>query len=263
LIQLPYIHIISDYGNGSHYAASIRSAFLRENIAHIWNNLCNTIPIYDSLTAAFNLYAVMQDMPEQSIFLVAVDSKTNDAERKLYIATHNNRHLITTNLQVVQLALAGTSSKIFAYPIDFFEHNPSFAEKDVMVQAVKLIYSQSLNETFEISINHQHSMWQVQTINDKLLKAQIIHIDAYQNVITNLRKPLFESYLSRYASFSIEYTRRYRTNKLVKNYADETSGSVVALFNYLDLLEVAIVNGEASPLLGLQVGKNILIEFYD
>jgi S-adenosylmethionine hydrolase len=69
--------------------------------------------------------------------------------------------------------------------------------------------------------------------------------------------------LSKYKSFDIQYSKRDRISKLVKFYSEEESGTVVALFNHNNLLEIAMVDGEASSLLGFKVGSNILIQFYD
>ena len=63
--------------------------------------------------------------------------------------------------------------------------------------------------------------------------------------------------------FSIFYRRKDKITYISKNYSDVKNGTELALFNESGLLEIAMNTGKAGQLLGLNVGGQIIIEFYD
>ncbi|HNV51419.1 MAG TPA: SAM-dependent chlorinase/fluorinase, partial [Tenuifilaceae bacterium] len=55
----------------------------------------------------------------------------------------------------------------------------------------------------------------------------------------------------------------YRIDEIVKTYSDVEEGELLALFNTLNLLEVALNNGFAAEMHALQVGSSIMVKFHD
>ena len=53
----------------------------------------------------------------------------------------------------------------------------------------------------------------------------------------------------------------YKIEEIVENYADVEDGDMLALFNSLNLLEIAIRNGFLTELLALSVGSSIMVKF--
>jgi len=49
--------------------------------------------------------------------------------------------------------------------------------------------------------------------------------------------------------------------KVYSSYNDVSVGEIVAIFNSMDLLEIAMNQGKASSLLGLSVDDSVMIEF--
>jgi S-adenosylmethionine hydrolase len=260
----PTIHFISDYGPGSHYTAAIHAMIINEQLPYTWNELCTHIAPRDSYAAAFMLHALLQDMPAGDVFFIAIHQSYIQEQPFVYAARINGHTIISNNLHVLQLALRETDATFFAYPFSLFSYHPSFPEKSVLIQALNLINKNYQPADYLLPREeHALSLWTIEQPSDRLIKAQIIHIDTYQNVITNLRKNVFDDYLKRFNSFSIQYSRKHHITTLNTNYAEHSDATVVGLFNHLNLLEISMINGEASPLLGLKVGKHILIEFYD
>lgn len=258
------IHFISDYGAGSHYTAAVRAMVMHEQLPYSWNELNTNIAARDSYAAAFSLHAAMQSMPAGDVFFVAIHQTYIQEQPFVYVAQFNQYTIISNNLHVLQLALGETEAVFYAYPFTNFVYHPAYPEKDVLVQTLKHIRINGIDLQYQIQrTENALSLWTMEQPSDRLIKAQIIHIDSYQNVITNLRKHVFDEYLNRFGTFSIQYSRKHHITKLHTNYAEHSDATVVALFNHLNLLEISMINGEASPLLGLKVGKHILIEFYD
>jgi S-adenosylmethionine hydrolase len=262
--RTPAIHFISDFGLGSHYTTAIRATLFNEQLPYGWNELCTNVPVRDTYSAAFTLHAALQSLPQGDVIFIAINQTYIHEQPNVYVALINGLTIISTNLQVLQLALAETDAVFYAYPFTLFTYHAAFPEKDVLVQTLKHILTHKAQPDFKLDIEPSAlSLWTLEQPNERLIKANIIHVDNYQNAITNLRKHTFDTYNARFSTFSIIYSRKYRITKLDTNYAERSDATVVALFNHLNLLEISMINGEASPLLGLKVGKHILIEFYD
>ena len=96
-----------------------------------------------------------------------------------------------------------------------------------------------------------------------ILYASVVYMDQFENAITNVSKSLFEEV--RKGRKFIIYIRKFNYNIETINttYNDVPPGEIVAFFNTLDLLEIAINQGKAGGLLGIKYREQIRIEFHD
>ena len=99
------------------------------------------------------------------------------------------------------------------------------------------------------------------TIEDQSITGSVIHIDSYQNAITNISKDLFER-VGKGRPFQIfVQSKHYMLDRINVQYNETDPGDLLAIFNSLDLLEIAIRNGNAAGLLKLKTNSSIRIEF--
>ncbi len=113
---------------------------------------------------------------------------------------------------------------------------------------------------------------QVKQLNTKLalqpvttstnIRATIIHIDHFDNLILNVSRDVFEK-VRKGRRFEVFYKQHEPIGKISKHYGDVPVGDVLCLFNSADLLEIAINMGKASSLLSLQKNETVQIYFYE
>ena len=100
----------------------------------------------------------------------------------------------------------------------------------------------------------------------KILNGQVIYIDHYGNVISNITEKFFRESVAG-KTFEINLPRRKSIKALHKSYSEVSEGEMIAIFNSAGHLEVAINKGDsnvangASGLLGIKVKDRISIEF--
>ncbi|UCG27216.1 MAG: SAM-dependent chlorinase/fluorinase, partial [Bacteroidales bacterium] len=100
-------------------------------------------------------------------------------------------------------------------------------------------------------------------IDESVITGSVIYIDSYQNAITNITRDLFNR-VGKDRPFEILVTSNYyKISKLNDTYGETAVGEILALFNSLDLLEIAINNGNAANLLNLSSGSGIRVHFKD
>jgi len=258
-----YTACISDYGNNSTYEPALMTIVQAIDERIHWQSLSHSIKPKNFYQAGFLIHSVWNLLPDQAILLVAIDCDAN-THKEVIVIHHENKFIISFNYAIAKEIFPKQPINVFTFNINDFNFNPSFPELSIFPSLVKWIVDEQWKTTIpKILSFEKDTLQKLQLINDSLIKATVIHVDGNQNLITNLDKIYFEQLLSKYKSFDIQYSKRDRISKLVKFYSEEESGTVVALFNHNSLLEIAMVDGEASSLLGFKVGSNILIQFYD
>jgi S-adenosylmethionine hydrolase len=99
------------------------------------------------------------------------------------------------------------------------------------------------------------------TIEDLTITGSVIHIDSYQNAITNISQELFMR-VGNGKSFEIYVqSKHYMVDRINKRYNETEEGELLAIFNSSGLLEIAIRNGNAAGLLKLNTNSTIRVEF--
>jgi S-adenosylmethionine hydrolase len=106
----------------------------------------------------------------------------------------------------------------------------------------------------------------------------VIFIDRYDNVITNIKKPFFET-IQKGRRFEIS-ARNHKFKTIHKHYSDivdfripidkrNDEGRGLVVFNSSDYLEIAMYKsnkatvGGASTLMGLEMMDSVTISFFD
>ena len=92
-------------------------------------------------------------------------------------------------------------------------------------------------------------------------KKSFIYVDRYGNAITNISREVFES-VKKERSFSILFGREdEKITTISDKYKTVAPSEKLAIFGENNLLQIAINQGEANKLLGLNLHEIIRIEF--
>ena len=99
------------------------------------------------------------------------------------------------------------------------------------------------------------------TIEDNVVIGSIVYIDSFQNAITNISNDIFDR-VGKGKKFKIfVQSNHYTITKINKSYQETSVGELLAIFNSLDLLEIAINGGNAAELLNLNTNSSVRIKF--
>ena len=89
------------------------------------------------------------------------------------------------------------------------------------------------------------------TVSNDYMEGIVLSIDAFENVITNIRRREFDS-VCKGRRFEIRFRDNETIRSLAANYSDVPEGSKLAFFNAAGYLEIAVNKGKAASLFGLQ-----------
>jgi S-adenosylmethionine hydrolase len=97
------------------------------------------------------------------------------------------------------------------------------------------------------------------TIDSNAVNGSVIFIDSYGNAITNITRDILSRVFSEKGFSIFIQSNRHRVDHLSKFYSDAPVGELLALFNSLDLLEIAINGANVSELFDLEPGSVVRI----
>lgn len=251
------VTIISDFGIKDHYAALLKGSILNLNSDLQIIDVTHQVDTHDIRQAAYFLNAICRKFPPGTIHIVAVNNYY-DPEYDIIVFEYKGRYYIGPNNGIFSLAFdAIDESEI--YKVEYDEDQRDLF--NLIAHGVSLI-SQNMSITEVGSpLNRFDKKIDVQpVITDNEIRATIIHIDKYENVIINVHREFFE-HVRRNRSFEIFFKYYNPITEISTTYSEVPVGEVMALFNSANYLEIAINMGKAATQLDLLKDETIQIRF--
>ena len=256
---MPIVTLTSDFGQTDYYTALIKGALLCQQPGLTLVDITHNVKNYDIVQAAFILKNAYSAFPKGTIHLVSVN--TFYRSDFCYLALrYDDHYFIGPDNGVFSLLFGNPSNDIYELEYDIADE--TLPVKMVFAQAVKhILGGMPFNEIgIPVESIEQRITFQPVTTATQI-RGSVIHVDNYQNVITNITKSLF-SQIGKNRPFSISFRRHEPISKISANYADVPVGEPLCWFNSADNLEIAINMGRASELLGLDVDHQVQIDFF-
>lgn len=265
----PIITILSDWSLNDYYTAAIKGRILslcpNANII----DLAQQLTTFNTSNAAFVLANTFRFYPESTIHLICVSTEKNDQNDYIVIEAFN-QYFIGTDNGIFGFLFADTAEKILAIDVEKLKQDenfidlPTFPELDIF----GLIAAKIANR-FDISkLTKKYDKLKLvipfrPTIDDNVISGRVIYIDSYRNAITNVTKNLFTKERKGRRFEIIIKSMNNKVTKINKKYNESSSGELLALFNSLDLLEIAQSNGKVCDVLNIDTDTTLRIKFYD
>lgn len=257
------VTLISDWGYRDHYIGSVKGTLYRlipdVNIVDITHE----IALHDIIHASFVLKNSYHSFPENTIHLIAVDADAT-LQKPHAVVKLDNHYFIGADNGIFSLLSNKKPQKVIQLDIyqegNFF----TFPERDIFCRAAAEIIKGTPIEKLgnEVEDVKQLQFFQP-VINQDRIKAKVIHIDAYHNLITNLDAETFQS-VRKGRNFQIHfYNGQFTVDSISDSYSDVSEATILAVFSSEGYLEIALNKGKASELLGMELDSPVIIDFYD
>ncbi|MBJ05224.1 MAG: hypothetical protein CMP65_04930 [Flavobacteriales bacterium] len=264
------ITLTSDYGNKDYFVSAIKGRILSEISEVKIIDISHDISPFHLNECAYILKNAYINFPQKSVHIIAVDTEIEKHKRHI-IAYINDHYFITSDSGLLSLIFPNTNpEQIVSINISPNYDNDLFPARDIFTKvACHIIRGGTLNVVGE-KINSLKSFRPIApaSINqEKSLAGEVIYIDRFGNIITNINKDIFNKN-KRQQNFTIHLPRGYKINSISNSYSDVNDGTALALFNSTHLLEIAINRADknaecgASTLLGIKEGDQIIIDFF-
>ncbi|OQA00076.1 MAG: Adenosyl-chloride synthase [Bacteroidetes bacterium ADurb.Bin408] len=251
------ITLTSDWGLRDHYLGAVKGTILTLIPDARIIDITHNITPYDIISASFVLKNAFLSFPEGTVHIVGINTEAS-LQNAHIVALYKKHYFIGTDNGIFSLIFEQSADKIVEIDIhqdsDFF----TFPTRDVFVKVAAHIFEKGEIDSLgnvKKSLNEKYFISPV-TVNN-VIKGNVLYIDSYGNVITNISLDLFKSF-TKGKHFSINFRgSNYEIQKISQSYNDVEQGEKLAIFSTTGLLEIALNQGQASSLLGLHPNDNV------
>lgn len=258
---MPIVTLTTDLGKDTHQVAKVKMQLLRAlPSAHIID-ISHSITPYAIDEAAYLLDSTLDDFPEGTVHIVAVDADLPRYQR-LLAANYKGQYILAADNGFLTLLTGGENAQYFEWPIDKSAKDIFFPLKQVLIPAaikLTLVGEKALGPAVE---NILEKTLEKPLLEEEGLKGQVVYVNNYHNAVTNITRAVFDK--ERFGrNFKIVLNRFDNINTISRNYEEVAEGKSLCFFNENGLLEIAINRGKASQLLGLERGKFVTVMFFN
>lgn len=254
------ITLTTDFGSRDPYAGIMKGVILGINPEANIIDLAHGIPPQDVMAGALALSASLPYFPLGTIHVAVVDpgvgSKRRafliESERSYFIGPDNGIFSLVLGDRPIQQIVELSNPAYHLKPT-----SATFHGRDIFAPAAAyLSLGISANELGAQAQDFTRLPWPQISKREASIEGEVIYIDGFGNVITNIR----EDDLPANRSGLTVSLRGITARGLVPSYAWGREGEYVALINSSTLLEIALSKGNAQAASGAELGDKVSVQ---
>ncbi len=267
------ISLLTDFGLRDNFVGVIKGVILGIDPGIKLVDISHEVPQGDISQAAFLLKSSYKYFPCGTVHLVVVDPGVG-SRRKAIIVKTPRYYFIGPDNGVLSLALERekrienivsiTNRRFFLEPV-----SNTFHGRDIFAPvAAHLVCGRDINEFGIPQDGYQQLEFPSPKIiqirkhvtygKNRVLQGEIIYIDHFGNLITNIQKDIFKRFVGKRRFFICLGEERV-IGRINKNYSQTPKGSPLSIFGSSGNLEISVNCGSAREYFGASVGQIVKI----
>lgn len=248
---MPIITLTSDYGTLDYRVAAIKGSIYNELATINIVDITHQIQAYNLQQTAYIIRSSYKYYPKGTIHIICVDSFYHK-DRKNIIAKVDDHYFICADNGLLSLMFFDINpDDIYEITLGSrFDDQVNFTSTDIFVPVAAHLAKGGIPEVVGKTDEIKENSFPRAILNEAegIIVGEIMYIDNFGNAISNISKNFFNNTLKSYDSFELKF-RNFVMSKVNNHYTDvvddwknepQYHGSVSAIFNESDLLEVAI-----------------------
>lgn len=271
------ITLTTDYGLKDYFVGALKGKILSEYSEATIIDISHYVDPFNTLEATYIIGAAYSSFPKGTIHLIGVDIESNKENQHVVMQWNDHYFIASDNGILSMLSQKILPQKIVA--INIHDRLPSDAnDLDVFVKVACHIAKGGLLNVIGKEIKNIKKVTELQALiadDGNSLKGNVIYIDHFGNVVTNISKKQFLEVAKGRPYEIVLKTKNIKT--ILPNYSaiansdkypiKNYEGEKLAIFNEAGFLEIAIFRGNpskvgsASSLLGLNYRDLVIIKF--
>lgn len=257
------ITLLTDFGVQDGYVGTMKGVIHTINPRASVVDLSHEVSPHDILEAAYILYSAYRYFPAGTVHLIVVDPGVGSPRRivgmmaddYIFIAPDNGVLTFIIQRADVKEIFEITNEKYFLKPIsDTFHGRDIFAP--VAAHLSKGVALAKLGGRIG-------GIKKLKIVKPRVTKegfcGEVIHIDRFGNLITNIDRKLLEEFKVQISKFKVKVGTEVIFG-ISKSYADVETGKFLAIFGSSGFLEISVSQGNASKVLGVERGQKVEVQ---
>jgi len=254
------ITLTTDLGDKDIYLAALKGSIFKLLPTVNIVDVTNSVSAFNIQQAAFILKNSFYYFPDNTVHLIGIDT-VYSGQTKYLAVRYKNHYFVGADNGIFSLMFNTEPDEMVEINIMQDLKFLHFPLADIFVKAACHLASGGNINEIGLPVSGIEKKMTLQPVLEKnLIKGVVIYIDSFQNVITNITKDLFNKQ-QRGRQFVLSFKRNESINHLSWHYSEVPEGEKLCLFGISDHLEIAINKGNASGLLGLNLGDSVIIDF--
>lgn len=254
------ITLLSDFGHKDPFVGIMKGVIFGIYPDARVIDLSHGIPPQDLMAGALVLRHSVPYFPPGTIHVAVVDPGVGTARRPLLIEAEN-RFFVGPDNGVLSLALEGQAPRrIIELANDLYHLKPTsatFHARDIFAPAAAYLSLGIPPTDFgPARTDFQRFPWPKATTSDHAIQGEIIYIDGFGNLVTNVEERALRGLRAERLTFSLG---SLSVCGLAPNYSAAGDRGYVALVNSWGLLEIALYKGNAQLSCGAKIGDKVYI----
>lgn len=252
------ITLTTDFGYQDPFVGIMKGVILSINPQAQVIDLSHGVPAQDVFFGALLIQHAVRYFPPRTIHVVVVDPGVGSSRNPLLIECEGT-YLLGPDNGVLSLALAEKRPRrIIRLTNATYQLQPTsatFHGRDIFAPAAAHLALGTAPEMLgQPADNLIRLTWPQLVKTERTIKGQIVYIDAFGNLFTNIRADDLAS--ARQYKLRI-ILGHLSIHGLAQNYAAVEPGDYVALINSWGLLEIAVYKGHAQKRSGALIGDRV------
>ena len=261
------IAILTDFGYRDHYAGVMKGVIASISPQTPVIDVTHGIPPQQVLAGALVLRESVNFFPRRTIFLAVVDPGVGTTRKPIAVETKSGLRLVGPDNGLLWLAAERAQIKRIVelrwprYRLP--KVSESFHGRDIFAPAAAWLWRGVPIGEFGPRLPTIMKLDPGDHVVEKQGKlcGEVIYIDGFGNLITNISRTVFERFARRFqqCTLSIRIERRAAL-ALHKAYAEAPLSAPLAIFGSFDLLEIAVRDGNAAKHFKAGLGVPVSIQ---
>ncbi|HZE89188.1 MAG TPA: SAM-dependent chlorinase/fluorinase [Verrucomicrobiae bacterium] len=261
--RVPIITLTTDFGNTDHYVASIKGAILSAMTSVQIVDVTHDVPPHDIAAAAQIVKDVFPAFPPRTVHVVVVDPGVGTARRPVIVSS-DNQYFVGPDNGVFTLIYESEqfTGAVHVTATHYMTPDPSatFHGRDVFApvaaQLARGLGMENFGDPIEDAV--RVDLPKPRVTPEGMVKATVIQIDRFGNVITNLSRASLDALMTKLGRTGLRGgVGGTAITETRATYADGSSGSPFFLFNSSSRLEIAAHEARACDMLSLKRGDSV------
>lgn len=257
------ITLTTDFGEGSRYVAAMKGVILAINPHAQIMDISHSIPPQDIHAGAIVLAETAPYFPADAIHVAVVDPGVGSDRRIIYARIGAQHFIAPDNGVLSRLATRERPTKIVGVEDRRFwrlEVSSTFHGRDIMAPvAARLSLGLSPDELGRPMDRLTELSWPEAERVANHIDGEVIEVDSFGNLITNITRVMLSG-VPTDESVSITCDE-HQTQGIFTTYSEQPPMTLVALVGSGGKLELAIVEENASIMLGVRKGAPVRVSW--
>lgn len=260
-MEKPIITLTTDFGEGSRYVAAMKAVILSIDPQARIVDLTHAVPAQDVRAGAIALAETTPLFPPDAIHVAVIDPGVGSQRRIVYARIGTQQYVAPDNGLLGLLASHTGPSKIVSLDEPQFWRQPvssTFHGRDIMAPvAARLALGLEPDQLGRPVEQLLALPWpEVQKVANRI-EGEVVEVDSFGNLITNITRDMLQGVPT---DETVAITcDEHQTQGIFSTYSDQPPMTLIAVVGSGGRLELAIVDDNASKMLGVRAGAPVVV----